>query len=257
MENRALVDFWNKRAEVHGPQFSASMRDTISIGLEISQVLTYLVDGERVLDAGCANGAKAFIYAKERKIALLGIDKSSQMMVEAKKLLKEADGLKGSVEFEERDLLEIEFEAGFDKVITSRVLVNILDKEKQKDGIIRIHRALKPGGTYLMLECTTTGVRNINTVRASLRLDKLPIPPWHNLYFEEDDLIPFLEKFFDITKVNRFNSTYYLVSRTINALLNTHEGDADYLSDINKIAAQLPAHGDYGPSKLFVLKKKP
>jgi hypothetical protein len=59
----------------------------------------------------------------------------------------------------------------------------------------------------------------------------------------------------ELIATKKISSLYYVISRVFNAKLMPEGQSPDYLADINKISSALPSIGDYGPHKLFVLKK--
>jgi hypothetical protein len=64
---------------------------------------------------------------------------------------------------------------------------------------------------------------------------------------------------FTVEKIINFSSFYYLASRVINAKISQEQGiEPSYDSEINRVAAMcssLSCFGDFGPLKLFVLRK--
>ena len=60
---------------------------------------------------------------------------------------------------------------------------------------------------------------------------------------------------FKHVEINNFNSTYFLLSRTLNALVAKNTKEIDYNSEINHYASKLPAFGAYAPLKLFKIRK--
>ena len=64
-------------------------------------------------------------------------------------------------------------------------------------------------------------------------------------------------KLFNIIEENHFASTYYLVSRVVNAWIHSkNNSEPKYEDEINKMASKLPAEGEFSPMRLYVLKKK-
>ena len=139
--------------------------------------------------------------------------------------------------------------------LTERCVINLTSAELQIKAIDNIHAALVQGGIYLMLECTKQGLDRINLCRAQIGLPLIAMP-WHNLYLDEDAILPAIASGFELKEVNHFASTYYLISRTITAKLAAPGEEPNYLSPINQVAAQLPSLGDYAPHRLFVLAKR-
>jgi hypothetical protein len=79
---------------------------------------------------------------------------------------------------------------------------------------------------------------------------------WHNCYLDEDAFLAGIPPNLELVKVDPFASLYFVISRVLNAKLTPAGQPPDYLSEINKIAAQLPSFGDQGPLKLFVFEKR-
>jgi len=237
-----VKEYWDAQAQKHQDNPLATTGDVLAAELEIREILKYLQDGQKVLDIGCGNGYKDVEFCKQKNITLKGIDFSEEMIAIAKQ--HESDRLK----FEQGDILILTEPDKYDIVITDRCLINLGSADEQVRAIDSIYKLLKPSGVYLMLECTKWGLANINKVRERFNLSPIE-ERWHNNYLNREVLqYAFLK--FKPCEINSFNSTYFLISRTINALLGNQ-----YDSEINQYAAQLPPLGDYAPLKLFVLKK--
>lgn len=247
--------FWNDRVKEFKDDPVVSMKDVFSMDLEVAEIIKYLEDGQDILNIGCGNGFKDIEYAKVKKVTVKGIDYAEEMIKTANKSKEKASGLMGTVAFEMGDVLELNKPKTYDVVITNRCLINLENHKKQYEAINNICKLVKDGGLFLMMECTDKGLDNINRARAEYGLEILPIPPWNNCYMVEDDLVAFFKERFRSVEINCFNSTYYLVSRTLNALLTPEGEEIDYYSKLNEYAKQLPVMGDYSPCKLFVLRK--
>ena len=100
---------------------------------------------------------------------------------------------------------------------------------------------LRDGGRYLMCENSQTGVNEINKARKELGLDEI-IPPWHNRYLNDFEVLKFItEKGLSLKCINSYSSLYYFLSRIVNAQDAKEKGkQPDYESNINKIALLLP-----------------
>jgi ubiquinone/menaquinone biosynthesis C-methylase UbiE len=237
-----IKEYWDEQALKHKNSQLATMPDLFSAQLEIKETLKYLSDGDKVLDIGCGNGFKDIEYCKQKNIILKGIDYSEEMINIAKE--HETEQLK----FDVGDMLNLKESIKYDVIITDRCLINLETIEDQIKAIDNIYNALKQSGTYLMMECTKEGLKNINEIREQFNLPLIE-ERWHNNYLGKEVLKYAFCKF-DTCGISNFNSTYFLISRTINAMMG-----CQYDSDINKYAAQLPPFGDYAPLKLFILRK--
>jgi len=249
-----IRDFWNSQAEKYGQDSWASTRDTLVKELEIRTLLQYCQDNDRILDAGCGNGQTIVELAQKVKATFIGFDFSYSMIEVAKR--RNLANLIGTVEFFVNDIDNPQIKwSGFDKVITERCLINLPSREMQVAAILRIHDMLKSDGLFLMMEDTLQGLQKLNALRKEAGLYEIKTP-WHNLYIDEDYILDAIKNEFDLIEINNFSSTYYIGSRIFNAVQTPEGQEPDYLSKINRVAAKLPAIGDYGYLKLFVLRKK-
>lgn len=237
-----IQEYWDGQAKEFKDNPLATSGDVLAHDLEVKELLKYLKDGQKILDIGCGNGCKDIEFSKQRDIDIKGIDFSEQMIKTAKEF--ERDKLR----FEQGNILALNESEKYDIIITNRCIINLESTQDQIKAINNINDTLKTHGTYLMLECTKSGLKSINDIRLGFGLPEIK-ERWHNNYLS-DEVVNYAKKIFNCIEVNNFNSTYFLISRTINALLGY-----SYDSDINKYAAELPPLGDYAPLKLFVLEK--
>src|SRR5207248_10337615 len=94
-----IRQFWEKQAVEYGESTSASWSDRSVIEMEIREILKYLDDRDRILDAGCANGYSTVQFASQKEIIITGIDYVSTMIESAKQRVQPIEGrLKGSVD---------------------------------------------------------------------------------------------------------------------------------------------------------------
>ncbi|MFB9761512.1 class I SAM-dependent methyltransferase [Ectobacillus funiculus] len=256
-KKKNVEKFWDEQAKQFGDSSLATSPDTIAFQLELAELEKHIPNGSKVLDIGCGNGIKGVELAKHLDIAYTGIDFSKEMIIKANANLNtyESD-LKGHVTFVRGDVLRLQdtIKDMYDVVITSRCLINLVSIEEHIQAIANIYEVLKENGIYLMVENSIQSLNNLNVVRETFDLEKINVR-WHNVYIDEYQLIPKIESYFTLVNVIPFASTYYLISRTLNALL-TPEGEAiDYMSKLNVLSAKLPIIGDYAPVKMFILKK--
>ena len=241
-----IKKFWDEQAKKYGTNSLATMPDTYLKQIEIQILNKYIKKGNTVLDAGCGNGATAKELLKLKDIDISGIDYSKEMIEQARINLQ-----KTSTEFKVLDITKpMKFMPTYDVVFTERVLINIPTILEQKRAIANIAKLLPKGGLFLICEDTQQGLKKLNRLRKQAGLDEVETH-WHNLYLDEKVIIRSAKQYFNLVKTENFSSTYYIASRIFNASKNPN-----YLAKINKIASKLEAIGDYGPLKLFVLRKK-
>jgi ubiquinone/menaquinone biosynthesis C-methylase UbiE len=255
-----VYDFWTKQAQEHGQSPAASWSDHRVIEMEINEIAQRLLDGDHVLDVGCANGYSSLQFACARRIQLRGLDYIAGMIEQARlrtETMKEK--LAGSVEFEVGDITQLKEQSEiYDKVVVIRVLINLGTWERQLRGLRECIRVLKRGGTLLLSEATLQGWRRLNQFRREWGLDDIPMPPF-NQYLDEDQVISAATNEMQLVELSNFASTYYVGTRVLKPLL-AHATKAplsvgDPNAEWNRWFSQLPAAGDYGTQKLFVFRK--
>jgi hypothetical protein len=106
-----------------------------------------------------------------------------------------------------------------------------------------------------MLENSQDGLDKINLLRQQVGLQPVKAP-WHNRYLKDSELQTFSVPGVVLEKVIFHSSTYYFLSRVVNAWLAAQEGkEPDYDSPVNELALRLPAIGDLGQGKVWVWKR--
>ena len=253
-----IKEYWNNQAEKYGTDSLATMPDSILKELEIKNIAKYLLTNKKILDIGCGNGYSTIQLAKKIKSQFWGCDYSEKMIEKARQALKkEKSAVKGRLNFITADISALPFKNNtFDIVASDRCLINLPTLKHQVLAAKEIHQVLKKRGLYVMCEDTQEGLKRLNQLRKTMGLYKIP-NRWHNLYINEKKFFAVIKKFFELKLVDNFSSTYYLASRIFNGKLAALEKkEPDYNHPINQIAAKLPAIGDYGPLKIFVLIKK-
>lgn len=252
--------FWRSQAAEHGQSSAASWSDTPVIELEIRNISNYLSDGDEVLDVGCANGYSTMRYAAVKGIRVLGLDYIPEMIEQAGHRLTSAPRLKGVASFRVGNITALDLdEASFDKVVVTRVIINLGEWTNQLRGIMECARVLKPGGLLLISEATLQGWHRMNSFRREWGLVDIPMPPFNN-YVNEELLLAETAGVLDLVDIVNFASTYFVGTRVLKPLLiralNIDIDVADPNLNWNHWFAQLPPAGDYGTQKLFVLRKR-
>ena len=235
---KSVMDVYNKRdtSKPYATSPDFNLRE-----LEIGFVARHLKGG-KVLDLGCGNGYTMLSLAKKIPADYTGLDFSEKMLEGARKLAEQYAGeLKCVPKWVQGDVRKLDFPTDtFDYVISERCLQNLPNKEDQFQAARDIHRVLKPGGVYLMVEGTDSGLSRLNKVREKMGLPIIPPVSEDNvsaLRFDEDEINGFLEKLFDIEIMQHFG-TYYLISRVVHPLLVAPD-KPKFDSKINAIARQV------------------
>ncbi len=264
MQSKYTMDqirkYWTDQAIEHGDTSSASWSDHRVMDLEIPEIINYLDDGDTVIDIGCANGYSTIQFACQKRINISGIDLIPEMIETAKLRKKQfSEKILGKAEFNIGDILSLKVDSGqYDKVIVTRVIINLNNWENQKKALRNCMELVKPGGLLLISEATIQGWQNLNKFRAEWGLKKIEMPTF-NFYLDEDKVIETVSQALKFIELKNFSSTYYVGTRVIKPLLNAALGNRIDVSapdmEWNRWFSQLPAWGDYGTQKLFVFKK--
>ena len=251
---------WTQQALDHGESPAASWSDSMAIEIEIREILKHLIDGDQVLDVGCANGYSTVRFASQKQINIRGIDFVPEMIEQARLRASKLDkNLISRLAFEVGDITALEEATEkYDKVIATRVLINLIDLDRQIKAISECARVLKSGGMLLLSEATLQGWQRMNKFRQEWGLNAIPMPHF-NQYVDQEQIINAASDFLQLHEISNFSSTYYICTRIFKPLfiqaLGIKKDVADPNMEWNRWAAQLPSWGDYGVQKLFVFRK--
>jgi len=199
---KAVKQYWEDQSTI-------SIIDRNLHQIEMESVSAFLNPNDQIADFGCGNGVATLHYAQKVK-SCIGYERSENLLNHAKEHLKNSN-LK-NINFQSGDILDPPFSAGeFDVIVTQRLLSNLVSWEDQKKALQIIKQGIKPGGRYLMVDNLSGSFENLNNMREQVDLEPIK-RHWHNLFFEEDQLIPFLESEFNIVSRKHF-SLYYFLTR--------------------------------------------
>jgi len=203
----------------------------------------------KIIDVGCGNGLTALRLAQTVSASIIGFDFSKSMIDGARHLKKTFGITADSPAFKIGDARKTGYPNDyFDVAITQRLLLNLPDEETQRSVVEEIHRVLRRGGVFIMVEGTRNGLRRLNAFRVEMGLSAIPDRSEANvssLKFEEEDVEAFLKKHFEIVEKQYFGM-YYLISRVVHPLLIYPE-QPRYDAKINEVARIIAEHDpDYG-----------
>jgi ubiquinone/menaquinone biosynthesis C-methylase UbiE len=260
MTGEEIFAYWKQQAREHAVSYAASWSDRYAIELEIKETISRVGDGERVLDIGCANGFSTLRIAAARRISIRGIDYVPEMIEQARRALEGvSDRLESDVEFEVGDITGLREDSdSYDKVIVTRVIINIGDWERQRLALEEALRVVKPGGILLLSEACLQTWRSLNRFRGEWGLEPIPMPEFNN-YLDRDRVAEAVAPKADLVEISNFASSYYVGTRLLKPLLagatEAPVDPADPETDWNRWWSQVPAVGDYGTQVLFVFRK--
>ena len=249
---RTVCDFWNSRA---GLGQWAGTRDVIAKQIELRAIASYVRDGMRILEVGCGNGIAAIELARSHDVTIRAIDYAAEMIAAANALRGDQQ-LRGSVRFEVGDVQSLaDFGEKFDLIYTERVLINLPDWPAQKKAIGDIANLLAEGGIYVMCENSQDGLDELNQLRARVDLPAIAAP-WHNRYLRDRELEEINCPDLRLASIDYFSSTYYFLSRVVNASAAARDGiEPEYDAAVNQLALRLPAIGKLGQGRIWLWRK--
>ncbi|HEX2915491.1 MAG TPA: class I SAM-dependent methyltransferase [Chloroflexia bacterium] len=254
-ELQAIRQHWERRGRKYGLSPSASWVDETMLHHEGIVLSKYLNDNDRVLDAGCANGYTTIQLARLKRIRITGIDYAQSMVDYASMNLGRAGTTRGSISFRVDNFLHLDFpDNTFDKVITKRCMINLGSPENHKQALLEAWRVLKPGGLFLMSEVSTQASDNLNRLRETFGLETMT-PLWHNCYIDEDELLQFARPYFELKKIKKFSSSYYVLTWVLYPFFRRN-GNRNYRGWFHRFSTHVPQVGDWGLQKLYILKKR-
>jgi ubiquinone/menaquinone biosynthesis C-methylase UbiE len=243
-------EFWNSRAYLG---LQAGTQDVTAKKLEIEAISAHVNDGMKVLDIGCGNGITAIELARRFDVTVTGIDNAEKMIAAAQELAAK-ETLKGKTSFRVGDVTQLPTDLGtFDVIYTERVLINLSDGQAQEKAIADITRLLAHDGHYLMCENSKQGLKKINKLRTLMGLQAIQ-SPWHNCYIDDDAMEKLSLHNCKLERVEDFSSTYYFLSRVVNAHLAALRGEEPKYDDpVNALALKLPPLIEgLGQTKLWI-----
>jgi SAM-dependent methyltransferase len=252
MSNKEKKEFWNDRAQ--NGEF-AGTNDLNIKKIEISELEKYFKDDLSVLEVGCGNGESAEYFASKFKVNIDATDFAEKMVAAATARVEGRKDLPGTIKFQVADIRNFETDVKYDLIYSQRSLINLDSWQEQQCAIEKILSWLKPGGRFVMCENSFDGLSQINSYRDAVGLADVT-PPWHNRYFIEAEVATVSSPGVEFEELVPFSSTYYFLSRVVNAALAAQKGEApDYDSPINLLALKLPPINGAGQTKLWVWRR--
>jgi SAM-dependent methyltransferase len=272
MESEKIKRHWLTWASKYGTSLRATTKTQTAKALELdalSRRLRSILPPDSpayVLEVGCGNGVNCIELAKQfPHIRLDGVDYIPEMIAAAEANTR-TDVLQDRLRFWVGDALNVANIAGlkprYDIVFTDRCLINLNSVELQKEGIRALASKVRAGGYLLMIENSMTSYREQNRCRRLLNLPER-VPPDFNLFFDEDEIRPYLAALdLRLTDIEDFSSLHDLILYAL--IPATNGGHVDYDHSLVQAAAELSKKlsasnpsifGSFGQNRFFVCKK--
>jgi cyclopropane fatty-acyl-phospholipid synthase-like methyltransferase len=208
-------NFWLNRLK-NNEEDLVCTKDIILDNLEENQIIKNIKANRDILELGCGNGITLKKILKKKKIKnYLGTDFVKELIDNCKSKFNAKN-----IKFEALDMTLINkstFPVKYDYIITKRAIQNILSHKLQLKVIDNTGYFLKKKGLMILVESSATAQKNINNLRKEYKLSKI-IPPFHNLFFDDEKIKKYKFKNVRLIKIENFSSNFYFISRIIYAL---------------------------------------
>ena len=248
-----ILNYWSSRAK------SKSLKCSNDRNLELAEIKyikKIIRKNSKVLDIGCGDGELLRQLKKKLNIKAYGFDFSPKLIQIAKRKSKNINYY--CLDMLKLDHLKKELKINFDYIITKRSIQNLVSWNSQKNFINSVNIFCHKKTKILFFECSSSATEQINKMRKTLNLKKI-VMPWFNLYLNDKKIISTKFKKIKLVKIQELFSTYFFVSRVINAYHNEKNNSKPKYNDhINLGAWKLPQKLTEGFSqlKLYIFKIK-
>ena len=260
MNAQEVKQVWDSRAKD-----SALTKETITFNdywyrmLEVEHILDYIKQNgpfKSVLDIGCGNG---FTTEKIAKLVdkIRGVDYSGEMIHKAE--TDYGSGVNKNITWGVEDVISMDTYEKYDLVLSSRCLINLESWEDQKIALDNIACLVRPGGLFMMVECTKQGRNKLNDLREKVGLTRIPSIKF-NQDFDDDLVWDYLSKIgFTIVNIDGFG-LYEVISKVVHSLYVDPE-EPSYYHKLNQVALKMAkalpnTFTQYSHEFVAVLRKK-
>jgi ubiquinone/menaquinone biosynthesis C-methylase UbiE len=250
-KQKSNLNYWEEQAGKFSSH-EVSWWDINMKKIEVENIIPYLEKNDLVLDIGCSNGASTMEIYKAVKCGIYGIDYSKKSIDQAKKYENK------KITFAHEDIINFKTNVKYDKAYSIRCLINLMNTNDQHKALKNIASLLKDDGIYIMSEAFIGSLNNLNKARRLFSLKPLEEPKYNN-YFKEKEFEQFVQKYFKILEIKKFSSLYYLGTRLFQYLTldgEPSEHNTNLHQFFSKYGYETNNSGDFGPQKIYVLKKR-
>mgnify|MGYP001232535496 CR=1 FL=1 len=251
-KSKKVQSYWSKRA---GKKNLICTNDKLLEKYELKFLTSEIKKNSTVLDIGCGDGSLLKSLQKSKNIKGIGLDFSNNLINLAKKNSKNLD-------FKCLDMLELSSLKNklinFDYIITKRAVQNLTSWKNQKYFIDQLHYFCNKKTKIILIESSKNSLKNINNYRKKLKLKKIKMP-WHNLYLDDQKILNTKFKKIKLVKIYEIFSTYYFISRVLNAAMSKKLNKSPRYNDLlNIIGWLLPQQTvkNFSQLKIYKFKKK-
>jgi ubiquinone/menaquinone biosynthesis C-methylase UbiE len=251
-------DFWVKRLKENIPE-QVCTNDIAFDEVEDQQILSRLKNDCSILEIGCGTGILYEKISKKYNVKnYIGTDFVSELIDECNKKTSNKNH-----KFQQLDMTEVskdEFIQKFDFIISKRAVQNVLDEQAQLHSIDDFGFFLKDDGYMILVESSKNAQNRLNNERAKYNLHEI-IPPFINLFFDDDNVKNYKFKNVKLVEIVPFASDFYYITRLIYARYAKEylNEKTSYEHPLEKIAISMAdsmSTKDYSQIQTYVFKKK-
>ncbi len=251
-------DFWVERLK-NNAERKVCTNDVAFDDVEDNEILKRVHDNKSILEIGCGNGV---LYSKLSKklnnFTYLGTDFVNELIEVCK--TKSSSNNHKFVQQDMTDINKDSFDQKFDYVITKRAIQNVLEEDLQLKTIENLGYFLKDDGVMILVESSANAQNRLNYEREKYKLHKI-IPPFHNLFFNDDKIKNYSFKNLKLIEISPFASDFYYITRLIYArYAKEHLNEkTTYDHPLEKIAISMSNNqhtNQFSQIQTYIFKKK-
>mgnify|MGYP006074241787 FL=1 len=207
-------DFWVERLKTNQER-QVCTNDVAFDEVEDNEILKRVKDNKSILEIGCGNGV---LYSKLSKklnnVSYLGTDFVQDLVEVCKK--KSSSNKHQFIQQDMTDINKDSFDQKYDFIISKRAIQNVLEQKLQIQTIENLGHFLKEDGVMILVESSANAQNSLNFEREKYNLHKI-IPPFHNLFFDDDKIKSHVFENLKLIEILPFASDFYYLTRIIYA----------------------------------------
>ena len=207
-------DFWVERLKKNHER-QVCTNDIAFDDVEDNEILKRVQSNKSILEIGCGNGV---LYSKLSNrldnLSYLGTDFVKDLVNVCEKRSKSKDH--NFIQLDMTDINKSTFDKKYDFIISKRAVQNVLEERLQIQTIENLGHFLKDDGLMILVESSATAQNRLNIAREKYNLDKI-IPPFHNLFFDDEKIKNHNFKNLKLVEISPFASDFYYITRMVYA----------------------------------------
>ena len=251
-------DFWVKRLK-ENQERQVCTNDVAFDDVEDYEILKRIEDNKSILEIGCGNGILySKIAQKLKNFDYLGTDFVEGLVEVCSK--KSNSDKHNFIQQDMTDITRSSFEKKYDFIISKRAIQNVLEQDLQIQTIENLGNFLKDDGLMILVESSASAQKRLNLVRKKYDLHEI-IPPFHNLFFDDERLRNHEFKSIKLVEISPFASDFYYITRLVYARYAKEflKEKTNYDHPLEKIANSMSENQhtkDFSQIQTYIFKKK-